>query len=816
MFTDPKIPLNTEYNHFSKMIMNLPIAVLFFEYKDKFYVLSEFTPAADKILNQAHSSLLGKPIDKVFQKLSLRITSAIDYYAHKGEQKEHNKTLYHQNIENHLFDIIISQIDETNLAISFVKINNNDKFKENLIQNENRNKALISANPDTMCIVSRDGILLDIISFKLKLPKKFLYSNISKSIYNIFDDSFHCLAANSLNQLFLTEKKQHFQCSLPINGTVYYFEFRLTLYSKDSALFIIQDISKQEWLIKELNYEQNLINLLLENTSEIIYFKDTEGRFIRINKATLKYLNTSDYNEVIGKTDFDFLEQEHAEKATDDEKKVMQTAQPLLNYDEAVNLSDGTKSWFLSSKFPLFDNSGNIIGTYGISHDITERKKAEQALQESEKRFRLLVEHSSDMLVYIDLFGRQKYISPSAEHITGFTTEELQKPFYELLHPEDVEYVLNGFKELLENPDKTMSGEYRHLCKDGSYKYMENISRNYMKDPMIQGIVSNVRDITERRQAQNEIIKQNKEYERLNEELTDANAKISSINSALVHAIKLRVESEKKLIAQNDEYQLLNKELKDSFERIEKINKELIITKEKAEKSDQLKSEFLSNMSHELRTPMNGLIGFSQMISLPNMPAEKRAIFAEQINNCCNQLLIIINNIIEMSEIETNQVSIFETEVNINELLKHQYFFFKPIAATKKLSISVDCFLPTDKQTIITDETKIKYILTNLIENALKFTHKGSVSFGCEVDKNFVFFHVKDTGIGIDNNFQNIIFERFRQVEFGTTRNYGGTGLGLSIAKALVILLGGDIGVESSLGRGSTFHFKIPFKAKNI
>lgn len=136
------------------------------------------------------------------------------------------------------------------------------------------------------------------------------------------------------------------------------------------------------------------------------------------------------------------------------------------------------------------------------------------------------------------------------------------------------------------------------------------------------------------------------------------------------------------------------------------------------------------------------------------------------------------------------------------------------MTATKNIDLYIDSFVPVNKQIIVTDETKIKHILTNLIENAIKFTQKGSISFGCRINENFIHFHVKDTGIGIDNNNQNIIFERFRQIETGTTKNYGGMGLGLSIAKALVMLLGGTINVESEIGKGSTFHFKIPFKVQ--
>jgi PAS domain S-box-containing protein len=239
------------------------------------------------------------------------------------------------------------------------------------------------------------------------------------------------------------------------------------------------------------------------------------------------------------------------------------------------------------------------------------------------------------------------------------------------------------------------------------------------------------------------------------------------------------------------------------------IEFELIRAKEKAEESDKLKSAFLANMSHEIRTPMNGLIGFSELISQPNLIDEERLRYAEIINSSCNQLLKIVNDLIDISHIETNQITIKKENLNLTLIIKDLLKFYSPAANNKGLDLIIDSN-QDDLFEIVSDATKIRQVLTNLLSNAIKFTKKGYVKIGYEIIEKSIYFYVSDTGKGIRETDYEMIFDRFSQVE-NDNFEYGGTGLGLSIAKAYVELLGGELKVKSVIGKGSTFYFTIPY-----
>jgi len=209
---------------------------------------------------------------------------------------------------------------------------------------------------------------------------------------------------------------------------------------------------------------------------------------------------------------------------------------------------------------------------------------------------------------------------------------------------------------------------------------------------------------------------------------------------------------------------------------------------------------------------MNGIIGFSEMLLKPNLSDDKRKHFSNIITDGCQQLLGIINDVLDISKIETGQVSLLVTEVNINEIIIDMLLFFKATANKNNISLYQKKSLPDHQANIQTDGIKLKQILTNLISNAIKFTKQGYVEYGYSLKDGMIEFYVKDTGIGIKSELYNVIFERFRQAETSNSRTYGGTGLGLSISKALVELLGGRIWVESEVGEGATFFFTIPHK----
>lgn len=245
-----------------------------------------------------------------------------------------------------------------------------------------------------------------------------------------------------------------------------------------------------------------------------------------------------------------------------------------------------------------------------------------------------------------------------------------------------------------------------------------------------------------------------------------------------------------------------------------KYEEELIEAKEKAELSEKLKSAFLANMSHEIRTPMNGIIGFSQMFMTDSISKEKRSYYAKIVIDSGQQLLSIVNDILDISRIESGEISISEEETSLNDLLMELFAFFRPRTKDKQLNLFPYKGLIDDASIIFTDKEKLRQVFDNLLSNAFKFTGRGQIKFGYELKREELQFFVSDTGIGIDKQMHQDIFDRFRQVELDFTNQIGGTGLGLSISQKIIELMGGQIWVESELDVGSTFYFTIPYKPK--
>jgi signal transduction histidine kinase len=262
------------------------------------------------------------------------------------------------------------------------------------------------------------------------------------------------------------------------------------------------------------------------------------------------------------------------------------------------------------------------------------------------------------------------------------------------------------------------------------------------------------------------------------------------------------------------DYRKINAELTERNKEIMKINADLIGAVEKSKESDRLKTAFLANLSHEIRTPMNGIVGFSELVLSPESTEEEKQEYNRIIATSCRQLLGVVNDIVDISRIESGIIELHKRNMNLNGMLRELYGLHSLAAREKEIVLEVIPGFEDGYAGVIADEVKLQQILNNLLGNAIKFTNEGFVKFGYVPKDRMIEFYVIDTGIGIPEAQQNDIFERFIQADSGLSRKRGGTGLGLSIAKAYVEKMGGKIWVQSEEGKGSEFYFTIPLEKK--
>jgi PAS domain S-box-containing protein len=271
----------------------------------------------------------------------------------------------------------------------------------------------------------------------------------------------------------------------------------------------------------------------------------------------------------------------------------------------------------------------------------------------------------------------------------------------------------------------------------------------------------------------------------------------------LLKAKEKAEERERHIKEKNEEYEALNEELREA-------NEHLSIAKVKAEDGNRLKTAFLHNMSHEIRTPLNAIVGFSERMSSKSINEEKRNIYTNIIIESSYQLLNIVSDILTISSLDTSQEDVQVNETDLNKILGDLTLQFQKPVQKKSVTLNLQLEQNNNNLIIQTDKYKLIQILNNLLSNAIKFTHSGKIDIGFIEKNDTIEFFVSDTGIGIDAEKHEAIFDRFVQADTSIHTDYGGTGLGLSICKGYVEMLGGKIWVESELGKGSTFRFSLP------
>ncbi|PKQ63877.1 hypothetical protein BZG02_07620 [Labilibaculum filiforme] len=425
---------------------------------------------------------------------------------------------------------------------------------------------------------------------------------------------------------------------------------------------------------------------------------------------------------------------------------------------------DGELRWIKATGRHVLNLEGDTTYLTGIVQDITDLKSAELELikakeraEENEEKFRVYSQYSPVAIYTTDKNGNCIYANNKWLEIAGMRLQEcLGNGWMNSLHPDDKDSVFENWNKSVKSHG-SWAYEYRFVSKEGKITLVEGSAKPlFNKENELIGYLGSNVDITDRKKA---------------------------------------------------ELLLLEK------------NEELIVAKEKAEESDRLKSAFLANMSHEIRTPMNSIMGFSELLREPNLTGEQQQKYVRIISESGVRMLNIIDDIVDISKIEAGLMELEIEKINVNEQIEYIHSLFNPEVAAKGMQFGFKKALSDKEAVIETDQDKLFAILSNLVKNSIKYSEKGSIKLGYELikeeDGDLLQFYVKDTGIGISEDRQVAIFERFIQADILDKMARQGAGLGLAISKSYVEMLGGKIWVESKLGKGSGFYFCLPYNIRS-
>lgn len=446
-----------------------------------------------------------------------------------------------------------------------------------------------------------------------------------------------------------------------------------------------------------------------------------------------------------------------------------------LKEDQSIQIKrilevTGRLTWDESCEQDLFNISsespyGEIFDLLSILYKdfreiIKEKTRHAQQLKESEDKYKNLIELANDIIVvYQD--NAIRFVNSRVSQALGYTTEELiGVSMHNYLDPNEINKLQEFYKKRISGENLPSVYETILIHKDG-HKVHASMSVGRIIYDNRPAVMLIARDISQKKKIEEEL-------DRYRNHLEDI--------------IRKRTEQ-------------LQKEI--SERRI-------------AEESDRLKTAFLSNMSHEIRTPMNAIIAFSDYLKNMDLTGEQRLEYLNYIQSSGQSLLNLINDIIDISKIESKQVDIQLSSLNVNKFMDELIVLFEETRKNKnKTEIVLRLNKPKEQISLYTDQYRLKQILSNLLDNALKFTEKGFIELGCQLKNNNVVFYVADTGEGIPADKMDVIFKRFGRIN-SSKRKISGTGLGLAISKNLALLLNGKLWVESKVNEGSTFYLKIP------
>ncbi len=563
---------------------------------------------------------------------------------------------------------------------------------------------------------------------------------------------------------------------------------------------------------KQFQTKRNQLRALIDAMPDSIYIKDTESKFVIANKQIASVMGKSHPKEVIGKNDFDFYEHDIAQNYYNDEQKIIETGEPIINKEEYGRDGKGKLIHKSTTKVPYLDEKGRIIGIIGIGRDISKQKEVEKELM-----------IKSNQLSEINqiLEERQEHIEQQSEILTE-KSEELEKERNILRafidNMPDRIYIkdrngrfITGNEELI----KVMrAGSVENIVGKTDYDfYPENMAEAYFNDDM--EVIKSGKPIINKEESgwtedgKNVIVSTTKVP------IRDNNGEITCL-VGLGRDISKQKTNEKKLIEQSEalhevnvlleerqeEIQQQKEELEAQAENLREINQEL-------EKLNRTKNKFFSIIAHDLKNPFHAISGFAMLItsSFHEMEDKRKLEIIEMIKTSSENAYNLLENLLHWARSQTNAIKFNPVSTNIKELIEQNLYFLKMSSESKNLNIQTDI---TSCQAYI-DNHMINTVIRNLLSNAIKFSNNnGTIGISCKPEKNQILIKIEDNGIGIPPQDLNRLFKIDQYYSTTGTEGETGTGLGLIICKEFVEKNHGKISVESKLGEGTVFKVYLP------